>query len=175
MAAKKQSISIPVHPAFLIALIPAAMLLFLRLAVMRPVVIQHHSMEPTLKPGDRVVLLEPRLWKYQPRRGDVVAVSDPMLPGGELVKRVIALEGEEVQVAGGAVYINRQPLWEAYLAAQVPYDLLPSVVPPGHLFLLGDNRATSEDSSVWGPLPANSVIGRVRSIYWPPARSGRVE
>jgi signal peptidase I len=175
MTQEKKTVFIPLHWALLIALVPAVLILFVRLAILRPVVIQSHSMEPTLKQGERVVLRDLHLWHYVPKRGDIIAVSDPLDRGTALAKRIIALSGETVQVANGSVYINGQPLQEPYLVEPIPYEKPPIVVPPGYIYVLGDHRATSEDSATWGPIPADRIIGRVIAIFWPPARSGSVK
>jgi signal peptidase I len=133
------------------------------------------SMAPTLQPGDQVFV-----WPRDPaplERGDIVVFRPPpqSLQGIEseaeyFIKRLVALPGETIQIQGGQVYVNGQPLAENYLAETPEYDLKPQTIPPGHYFVLGDNRNQSWDSHNWGPLPQSALVGRAVKIYWPPQR-----
>jgi len=129
------------------------------------------SMEPTILPGDRMALIKTGTLK----RSDIIIFKNPENPETYLVKRLIGLPGDTVEIAGGHLYLNNKPTNEPYLKNSYiiyTYDL--SRVPPGNLFLLGDNRNNSEDSSVWGFLPAENVRGKVIFRYWPLSRLGRI-
>jgi signal peptidase I len=129
------------------------------------------SMEPTIRPGDRMVLVETGILK----RSDIIIFKDLKNPEEYLVKRVIGLPGDSVEVADGKLYLNGKPMDEPYLKESFivyRYDL--SHVPPGNLFVLGDNRNKSEDSSVWGFLPDENIRGEVIFCYWPLNRFGRI-
>ncbi len=129
------------------------------------------SMEPTLLPGDKVVAF--RVKRIE--RGDVIAFISPLNPKDILVKRVVGLPGEEIEIHGGKVYINGNPLKEPYIKEPPIYDLPRTRIPPGYYFVLGDNRNNSEDSSVFGPIPRKSIIAKDVFIYWPPSRWGRIK
>ncbi len=129
------------------------------------------SMEPTIRPGDRMVLIKTVTLK----RGDIIIFKDPENTETYLVKRTIGLPGDTVEVTGGQLYLNGKPMNEPYLKESfIIYKYNLAQVPPGKLFVLGDNRNNSDDSSVWGFLPAENMRGKVIFRYWPPNRVGRI-
>ena len=91
------------------------------------------------------------------------------------VKRVVGLPGDRIAVQDGHVVRNGRRAGEPF-AAQCgggpECDLAPIDVPPGHYFLMGDNRGNSDDSRYWGPLPRDQIIGRAVATYWPVGRIG---
>lgn len=123
-------------------------------------------MEPTLEVGDRFVLDKLSLRWRPPERGEVVCFRAPPPLSREygekacFVKRVVAVGGDTVQVRRGALYVNGARVREEYLRSPTLYAMPRLVVPQGHLFVLGDNRADSRDSHFWGPLQSSYVLGR---------------
>ena len=110
-----------------------------------------------------------------PQRGDVIVFEPPRHPDEDYVKRVIGLEGEEVQVIKGQVFINGQPLEEPFEPKTGSYTMpQPVLVPEGSVFVLGDNRNNSNDSHNWGPLPTENIVGRAWVSYWPPELWGTI-
>jgi len=88
-----------------------------------------------------------------------------------LIKRVIGLPGDRIAARGGHVYVDGQRLVEPYLSADVATSSFgPLVVPPGHIWVMGDNRGDSLDSRVFGPIPEKNVVGRAVWKVWPPWR-----
>lgn len=128
-------------------------------------------MEPTLLPGDR--LLVQRVGpNSEIRIGEIVVMEDPdpRYKGETVIKRVIATGGNWVAVYRGVVFLNGQALEEPYLKEPPAYVLPPVYVPPGYIFVLGDNRNHSEDSSDYGPVRRELVKGVAVAIIWPPKR-----
>jgi signal peptidase I len=124
-------------------------------------------MSPALAPGDRVVADVHPL--SSPRRGELWVFRIP--PERNLaVKRVIGLPGETVEVASGRVLVDGRPLAEPYVAVPASNAVPPTKLKSGEYYLLGDNRRASHDSHVWGPLPAERLVGRVRFRIWPTRR-----
>lgn len=123
-------------------------------------VVEGASMEPTLANRAYVIVdtLFPATRSF--RRGEVIVFRFPGKPGVEYVKRVIALPGETVAIAHGMVFVNGNPLAEPYVRERTRYFWGPARVPDDSVFVLGDNRNSSSDSHVWGPLPASLVVGR---------------
>lgn len=110
-----------------------------------------------------------------PQRGDVVVFKPPGNPNEDYVKRIIGLEGEEINVVNGQVFVNGEALEEPFEPVQGTYTMPnPVVVPEGQIFVLGDNRNNSNDSHNWGPLPIENVVGRAWVSYWPPDQWGMI-
>jgi signal peptidase I len=129
------------------------------------------SMQPNLHRGDRVFIEKVSLNFGAPHRGDIVVVNLPGEPIS-LIKRVLALPGERVEVRRGHVWINAAPLAEPWVMYFGGPDYPATSVPRGHVFILGDNRAESRDSRMFGPVPLSEIEGRVLFIYWPLGRIG---
>jgi signal peptidase I len=125
------------------------------------------SMRPTLENGEYVLVYKLAYKLSDPQRGDIVVFRYPVNPSEDLIKRVIGLPGDVIKVANGVVTVNDRVITEPYIAAAPEYDGM-WLVPPGQLFVLGDNRNDSSDSHAWGMLPKNNVIGKALLIYWPP-------
>ena len=93
-----------------------------------------------------------------PQRGDVIVFEPPNRPDDDYVKRIIGLPGETVEIRGGAIFINGEPLDEPFDPNTGSYSLSPRVIPEGEVFVLGDNRNNSNDSHTWGPLPIENIV-----------------
>ena len=161
------------------------------------------SMEPTLQQGDRVLVCRICTHFSAVHRGDVIVFSDPHprpdqgrgAVGGflhwlaegigvaqpenpDFIKRVIALPGDTVEINAGVVYVNGNQLHEPYLDPERDTRSFPKrTVPPGMLYVLGDNRAHSGDSRFEPPegvglVPIDKVIGKAFVKVWPPGRWG---
>ena len=149
-----------------------------RVFLFQPFYIPSASMVPTLEVGDKVLVNKLSYKLHDIHRGDIIVFAAP--PGEatpevkDLVKRVIGLPGDTVQgKAGDGIYINGRKLNEPYLPEGITTkDFGPVQVPAGELFVMGDNRMESKDSTVFGPIQANSVVGRVFLRYWPLNRFG---
>lgn len=125
------------------------------------------SMNPTLQHGEYVLVSRLSYKTGVPERGDIIVFSFPMDQKQDLIKRVIGLPGETIDINNGEVLVNGVKLDEPYIA-QSPVYIGEWTVPEGQLFVLGDNRNDSKDSHQWGLLPIENVIGKALLIYWPP-------
>lgn len=139
----------------------------LRLFVLQPYIIPSSSMEPAMIPGDRILVnrLAYRFWA--PARGDIVVFAYPRDTSRTFIKRIVAIEGETVELKDNQVYVNNELVKEPYLKPgdYPPFD--PETVPTDNVFVLGDNRRESGDSREWGVLPKNYLIGKAWLIYNP--------
>jgi signal peptidase I len=130
------------------------------------------SMEPTLKVKDRVIVNKLSYDFHEVHRGDIVVFKSP--PGEEsstvkdLIKRVIGLPGETVEARDGQILIDGQPLTEPYLEDVVRTGPMePHKVPPGHVWVMGDNRPNSKDSRYFGAIDEDLIVGRAFVRVWP--------
>jgi signal peptidase I len=153
---------------FITAVLPAvAIALFVNVYVAQAVTIEDGpSMQPNLYRGYRVMTEKLSYRLHPPRRGDVVVVDRP---GSEvsLIKRVIAVEGEMVEVRGGHTTIDGAPIEEPWVVHFGGPNYGPELVPEDHVFIMGDNRRLSRDSRAIGPVPVDTVMGRAWLVYWP--------
>ena len=154
-----------------------AMALLLRAVLFQAFWIPSESMEPTLQRDDRVLVNRLSYRLHDVNRGDVVVFSRPPgEPDGgirDLIKRVVALEGETIEARDGQISIDGQLLLESYVAEGAPIpDFGPIVVPEDHVFVMGDNRNNSRDSRFFSAIDEDSIVGRAFVLFWPLDRIG---
>ncbi|MFM7085799.1 MAG: signal peptidase I [Cyanobium sp.] len=167
----------------ILALLPWLLLaLILRWAVVEPRWIPSGSMLPTLQLQDRVLVekVRPRLGVALPP-GTIVVFHPPAPllqagydPDAALIKRVVAVAGDRVEVRQGQLWRNGEALQPDWTPVVMDYGLEPFTVPADHLLVLGDNRNASLDSHIWGPLPTSELIGTAVWRYWPLQRFGPI-
>lgn len=145
-----------------------------RTFVFQQYVIDGPSMQPTLHQGDRVLLNKLSYRVHDVRRGDVVVFDRVQgTQHDDLIKRVIALEGETIRIENCTVFINGEQLDEPYLADDVragrcgTTSMAPLTVPDGDVFVMGDNRPESSDSRAFGPIDVDKIRGRAFVVLWP--------
>lgn len=148
-----------------------ALILFVLLqATIQNTVVEGQSMEPNLVDGQRLLVNKLAYRFSEPARGDIVVIKSPRGTSEKLIKRVVGLPGETVELRNGRVYVNGRLLEEYYHPYVGVHSYPPASVPPDHYFLLGDNRDHSGDSRVWGSVHKDLIIGRVLVSVWPPER-----
>lgn len=161
---------------FLIILLVSFVLVF---GFVRPFVVEAFwipsaSMVPTLKYGDRV-LVNKFIYRFtEPQRGDIIVFKSVEGDGQDLIKRVVGVPGDEIAVRGGKLFVNGEPQKEPYVNKKYPDRSFyaPTTVPKDHVFAMGDNRANSQDSRVFGPVPEKNIEGEAFLRFWPPDRIG---
>lgn len=137
--------------------------------------VEGFSMEPTLHPGQYLIVDKVSYRLHDPRRLDIIVFEFPRAQRRDFIKRLIGLPGETVELRGGVVYIEGRPLEEPYLQQPGQASFGPVQVGPGEYFVLGDNRPNSSDSRTWGMLSRQDIIGRAWLSYWPPEAWGPVQ
>ncbi len=139
---------------------------------MRPGQVSGFSMEPRID-SDEYVLINALAYRLgPPKRGDIIAFRHERTAPSVYLKRVIGLPGDRIAIDRGVVSLNGTPLDEPYVAFRDARSFPAVVVPPDAYYVLGDNRARSDDSRSWGFVAATDVIGRAVFGVWPPSRLG---
>jgi len=153
--------------------------LLVRSYVIQTYFIPSISMEPTLQVGDHILVLKAAYTFTSPAIGDVIvfkappqehsACQDPQVQ--DLVKRIIALPGDEVRSVGNTIYVNGKVLAEPWQHTQaLGMAIHDQRIAANHFFVMGDNRPESCDSRVWGTVPRSDIIGKAVLIFWPLSR-----
>lgn len=137
-----------------------------RAYVAQPFIVSGESMDPTYKNGEYLVIDELSYHFNTPERGEIVVFRYPEDPSKFFIKRVIGLPGEKVALSYDKVIITgidgkNQTLPENYLDKKFNYNNLEVTLKAGEYFVMGDNRPSSLDSRMWGPLPESFIKGRV--------------
>jgi signal peptidase I len=129
------------------------------------------SMEPQIHSG-QYVLINTFAYRFgQPHRGDILAFHHN---GRVFIKRVIGLAGDRIRIDRGTVNVNGSMLAEPYVRDPDRRSSPETIVPSQAVYVLGDNRANSEDSRVFGPVGDDTLIGRALAVIWPPHALGGV-
>ncbi|MDM8270940.1 signal peptidase I [Thermophilibacter provencensis] len=159
-----------------------AIAVILRLFVIGVYYVPSGSMLNTIHEGDLLLGEMVSLHFDDPRQGDVVTFDSPLTEGETLVKRVIAVGGQTIDLVDGTVYVDGEPLVEPYTEGKPTESLsdylgsagisYPYVVPEGTIWVMGDNRTNSKDSRFFGPVSVDDVTSRVLFIYWPLSHVG---
>lgn len=164
--------------------------------LIQPFWIPSVSMEPTIQVNDRVMVNKLAYQFGEVGRGDIVVFTNPMEPEStetlpeavirsvleavgirtrgldDLIKRVVGLPGETLEIKDGEMLIDGSPIAETYTDASFLPDFGPVVIPDDSVFVMGDNRDESFDSRRFGPIPIDHVIGRAFVVIWPLSRFG---
>ena len=148
----------------------------LRTFVFQAYEIPSGSMEETIMTGDMVFSEKVSYYLRDVQPGDIVTFQDPEIPGRVLIKRVIAVGGQTVDLVDGKVVVDGVALDEPYTQGKVSEPLNPApdadvsypfTVPEGRLWVMGDNRTNSQDSRYFGAIKESSVTGHAVLVYWP--------
>jgi signal peptidase I len=180
----------------LVVIVAAALglALLIQAFLVKPYRIPSESMEPTLDVGERVLVNRVNYKLSDPDRGDIIVFHPPegavngktcgiSHPGDQpcprptdkrasvnFIKRVVAVPGDTLAIREGHAVVNgklqREPFAAPCGGGQCTLER-PIKIPPGHFFMMGDNRGASDDSRFWGPVPEKWIIGQAFFTYWP--------
>lgn len=186
-------------PGLLLTALAVAVLV--KTFLVQPFYIPSESMFPTIEINDRVIVNKLAYRVGEPERGDIVVFLNPSLtdeeldetipeavirsvleavgvrsrPEEDLIKRVVAVEGETIAISDGFLQVDGVAYQEPYLRSETGMpDFGPETVPEDHVFVMGDNRGSSLDSRSFGPVPESEVIGQAVLRIWPLGRLGGI-
>lgn len=157
--------------------------LVIRTFVVQAFKIPSGSMRPTLLEGDKL-FVNKYVYRFEkPQRGDIIVFKYPEDPKKDFIKRLVAMEGETVEIKDGKIVVDGKALDDSESFGKFyyynhdpfggPYDKIK--VPQNSYYVLGDNSANSTDSRFWGFVPGKNVIGKAIFRWWPLNRIGKIE
>ena len=155
------------HQVLAVVLIAVGVFFLLRVTVQSFVVVGS-SMEPNLEDGQRLLVNKVLYQLREPQRGEIIVFHQPDGGRVDLIKRIIALPGDTVEIKERTVYINDSAIDEPYIMTAPSYTMAKKEIPEGEYFVLGDNRNNSNDSHRWGTLTQENIIGKAWLSIWPP-------
>ena len=149
--------------------IAVALAMFIRTFVVELYLVDGPSMRPTLQHAQRLVVNK-FIYKFRaPEKGEVLIFRYPKDPSRDFIKRVIAVPGDTIELKDGNVFVNDELQVENYILSKARGDYPKSVIPEGHIFVMGDNRNNSEDSRFpdVGFVPYDLIKGKAMLVFWP--------
>jgi signal peptidase I len=158
-----------------VVIISLAIIIPVRYFLIQPFYVKGASMEPNFYDHEYLIIDELSYRFHQPRHGEIVVFRYPNDPRQYFIKRVIGVPGDRIKVSGGKVTVfndanpqgteidETQYLGVVFTAGDVDTSL-----GQGEYFLMGDNRAASLDSRIFGPVDRSYIVGRVWLRGWPP-------
>jgi len=152
-----------------------ALAMLIQAFVVKPYEVPTGSMLPTIQLGDLVLCDRITFHFREPRVGDIVVLDNPTQGDPPLVKRVVAVGGQTLDIRNGWVYLDGELQPETYVedSRRDAYSLpFPVTIPVGEVWVMGDNRADSADSRYFGTRKVSTVFGRAFFVYWPIPRFG---
>ncbi|MBQ1509774.1 MAG: signal peptidase I [Selenomonadaceae bacterium] len=150
-------------------LVAVVLAFFIRQFIVELYIVDGPSMRPTLQSGERLVVNK-FIYRFRPpEKGEVLVFRYPRDPSRDFIKRVIAVPGDSIEIKEGRVYVNDQLLNEPYILEKTRSEYPRATVPPGTIFVMGDNRNNSEDSRFVdvGFVPYDLIKGKAVLVFWP--------
>lgn len=142
---------------------------FIIIFLYQPVEVEGTSMLPGLQDQERI-FVNKFVYKFEAiQRGDIVVFHYPLDPSKSYIKRVIGVPGDHIRIVDGTVYVNDQPLGEAYVPSEYfdARSMVETTVPEDSYFVLGDHRSMSNDSRDFGAVSQKYIFGKAVLVYWP--------
>jgi len=134
--------------------------------------VEGRSMQPSYE-DDQYIIVDKLTYRFSsPNRGDVIVFRNPGTSGQLLVKRIVGMPGETVEIRNGEIYVDGALLDETPQFGRLPYDGYLEEVPADHYWVIGDNRQISSGSHTFGTVGRDAIIGKARVSYWPPGEWG---
>lgn len=147
--------------------LPAVLLaLVIHIFLAQATIVYGQSMQPNLQPAERLVIEKVSYYFHSPDRYDIVVIDLPHM-SDLLIKRVIGLPGDTIEIRDGVILVDDVPQKESYASISGDTQLSPITLRPMTYFVMGDNRVNSNDSRAFGPVARSAIVGRAWLRYWP--------
>ncbi len=156
--------------ALIITIAIAVALFFVLQVTVGAIKIYGTSSFPNIQPGDYILMEKVSYFFREPERGEMIILHAPYTEKTDLIKRVIGLPGDTIEIHNSRVYVNNTPLIEPYVKDPARYEYPKQKIPDNSYFVLGDNRNVAVDSHSGWFVDRSEVVGRAWFIYWPPQR-----
>lgn len=130
------------------------------------------SMLPGILPDDYIIVSKIDYRLHKPERGDIIVLKSPRGENTDLIKRIIALPGDTIEIRNGQIFVNNSLISEPYIKEAPTYKYPKQTLPENNYFVLGDNRNVSADSHLGWYALSDDIIGKAWVVYWP---FGRVQ
>lgn len=149
-------------------LLAVVLAMIIRFFFFQVTIVEGTSMVPTLQNYERLIINKAVYHLKKPQKGDIVVFN--FAPHRDFIKRIVALEGDVVEIKNGQLYVNDRLREEPYLDSEHVPDFGPALVPLDHVFVLGDNRLDSMDSRdpAVGYVSLERIEGKAALVFWPP-------
>lgn len=158
----------PVREIVETVVIALVIALFVRTFVVAVFVVEGRSMVATMHDAERL-LVNRFIYRFRaPQPGEIIVFRYPRQPDRDFIKRVVAVAGDKVEIRAGKVYVNDELMPEAPTVQPDLRDVAAATVPPNSVWVLGDNRGSSEDSRFFGEVPFTHIKGQAFLRFWPP-------
>ena len=164
---KKKTVGQEILSWILTFAVAIALALVIRTFIFEPVRVDGHSMDYTLADNEYMIVTKYDYLLGEPERFDVVICHYPERGRTNFVKRLVGLPGDTVSMLNGTLYVNGEAIDEPYITNKANYNMQAYTLKDDEYFVLGDNRSSSNDSHIIGPISREQIKGHVRCVAFP--------
>lgn len=163
----KKSVGREILEWVMVIVVAVAAALLIRTFIFEPVRVDGNSMLETLHDNEYMIVTKFQYLFGDPERFDVVICHYPNRGNTNFVKRAVGIPGDTVAMYSGTLYVNGEPIDEPYITHMANYTMAETTLGEDEYFVLGDNRSSSNDSHIIGPLKRDQIVGKVQLVAWP--------
>lgn len=164
---KKKTVGQEILSWILTFAVAIALALVIRTFIFEPVRVDGHSMDYTLADNEYMIVTKYDYLLGEPERFDVIICHYPERGRTNFVKRLVGLPGDTVSMLNGTLYVNGEAIDEPYITNKANYNMQAYTLKDDEYFVLGDNRSSSNDSHIIGPISREQIKGHVRCVAFP--------